>query len=533
MSDPEKAWPELIAEQLAGKNLKEYTCHGMWTPSGYFHIGNARVEYFVPELVYEALIAKGLKAKFNFLADDFDPMDKIPGNLPIKEKDFEQYKGAPYYNIPSPFPEYKSWASCFTDKLFEAVEDFGALPNRISCYESYKNGLYNEKIRIALDNAQKIVRIWNEITGTEKEKNFLPIQVLCENCGKLSFTEARAWDGKEVEYECKKGSGGCGHKAKAKPYDGRAKLHWRIHWPAGWSVFNVAFESGGKDHFAKGGSVDTGKAFAKQIFSSGPPLLYGAEFIQLRGAKMSGSVGNVIDLQEWLKAAKPEIFRFMNLSYRPGSAIEFSLNDNSFPLLLERYEQAERVYYGKEKLRDEKLTEIAGKDYVLSQMRKLPKEMPVQIPFALQTLVAQIAEPEKNIEKALEILAETGHINAEQSKEHASEIKQQLLRAKYWLENYAPEEMKIRFLEKAPTDLRQDGKTREVFSEIAAQLPNSKSPEEIQMLVYSSAKGHGLQPREIFKKLYLVTIGKEQGPKFGSLAIAIGIDKIIQRLKEI
>ncbi len=533
MTASEKAWPELIAERLAEKHLKEYVCHGMWTPSGYFHIGNARVEYFVPELVYEALAAKGLKAKFNFLADDFDPMDKIPNNLPIKEKEFEQYKGTPYYNIPSPLPGYKSWASCFTDKLFEAIEDFGAVPNRISCYESYKKGLYNDKIKIALDNAQKIVQIWNETTGTEKEANFLPIQVLCENCGKLSFTVARNWDGREVEYACKKELGGCGHNAKTKPFDGRAKLHWRLHWPAGWSIFNVAFESGGKDHFAKGGSVDTGKAFAKEIFGFDPPLLYGAEFIQLRGAKMSGSLGNVIDLQEWLKVAKPEIFRFMNLSYRPGSAIEFSLNDNSFPLLLERYEQAERVYYEKEKLRDENLTETAKKDYALSQMRKAEKEMPVQIPFALQTLVAQIAEPEKNIEKALEILAETGHINAGQSKTHASEIKQQLLRAKYWLENYAPEEMKIRFLEKAPADLKHDSKTKEVFSEIAGKLPNAKSPEEIQMLVYSSAKGHGLQPREIFKRLYLITIGKEQGPKFGSLAIAIGIGKIIKRLKEI
>ena len=533
MASSENAWPELIAGQLAEKNLKEYTCHGMWTPSGYFHIGNARVEYFVPELVYEALTAKGLKAKFNFLADDFDPMDKIPGNLPIKEKDFEQYKGVPYYNIPSPFPEYKSWASCFTEKLFEAIEDFGAVPNRISCYESYKKGLYNAKIKTALDNAQKVVRIWNEITGTEKEQKFLPIQVLCENCGKLSFTEASNWDGKGVEYTCKRESGGCGHSAKTRPFDGRAKLHWRIHWPAGWSVFNVSFESGGKDHFAHGGSVDTGKAFAKEIFGMEAPLLYGTEFIQLRGAKMSGSVGNVIDLQEWLKVAKPEIFRFMNLSYRPGSAIEFSLNDNSFPLLIERYEQAERVYYGKEKLRDEKLTEIAEKDYALSQMRKTRKEMPAQIPFALQTLVAQIAEPEKNIAKALEILAETKHISAEQAKVQKTEIRQQLLRAKYWLENYAPEEMKIRFLEKAPASLEYDSKTREVFKEIAVQLPNAKSPEEIQTLAYNSAKQHALQPRELFKNLYLITIGKEQGPKFGSLAIAIGIDKIIKRLKEI
>src|SRR3989344_199535 len=533
MASSEKAWPELIAEQLAEKNLKEYTCHGMWTPSGYFHIGNARVEYFVPELVYEALVAKGLKAKLNFLADDSDPMDKIPNNLPIKEKDFEQYKGVPYYNIPSPFPEYTSWASCFTEKLFEAIEDFGAVPNRISCYESYKKGLYNEKIKTALDNAQKIVGLWNEITGTEKAPNFLPIQVVCENCGKLSFTEASNWDGKEVEYSCKRESGGCGHSAKAKPFDGRAKLHWRIHWPASWSVFNVAFESGGKDHFAKGGSVDTGKAISKEIFRKDAPLLYGAEFIQLRGAKMSGSVGNVIDLQEWPKVAKPEIFRFMNLSYRPNSAVEFSLNDNSFSLLIERYEQAERVYYGAEKLRDEKLTETAKKDYALSQMRKAQTEMPVQIPFALQTLVAQIAEPEKNIEKALEILSETKHISAEQAKAQKGEIRQQLLRAKYWLDNYAPEEMKIRFLEKAPKGIEQDGKTREVFSEIAGQLPNAKTPEEIQMLIYSSAKKHVLQPREIFRKLYLATIGKEQGPKFGSLAIAIGIDKIIKRLQEI
>ena len=79
-------------------------------------------------------------------------------------------------------------------------------------------------------------------------------------------------------------------------------------------------------------------------------------------------------MKEWIKVAKPEIFRFMNLSYRPSSTIELSLSDNSFLLLIDRYEQAERAYYGKEELRNEKLTEEAKRDYEKAKRGRKKKD---------------------------------------------------------------------------------------------------------------------------------------------------------------
>ena len=59
-------WAERIADELAAKKKKEYVLHGMWTPSGFFHIGNSRAELMIPHFVAKALGEKDkVKAEFH------------------------------------------------------------------------------------------------------------------------------------------------------------------------------------------------------------------------------------------------------------------------------------------------------------------------------------------------------------------------------------------------------------------------------------------------------------------------------------
>ena len=176
-------WAEKVADQLKEKNVKKHVLHGMWTPSGFFHIGNSRVELLIPHFVQRSLENIGIKSEQNFFVDDFDDFDKIPEGLSIKKEDFEGYLGKPLREVPSPFKGYDSWADFFKHDVISAMEKLGIRPNVVSSYESYKNGLYDKAIRIILDNSEKVVQIWNNITKGNKQKGMFSVMPVCENCG--------------------------------------------------------------------------------------------------------------------------------------------------------------------------------------------------------------------------------------------------------------------------------------------------------------------------------------------------------------
>ena len=213
-------WADKVADQLREKNAKKHVLHGMWTPSGYFHIGNSRVELMIPHFVQRSLENIGLKSEQNFIVDDFDDFDKIPEGLHVKKEKFEHYLGKPLREVPSPVEGYDSWADFFRQDITSTMDNFGIQPNIKSSYDSYKKGIYDKAIKIVLDNSQRVVQIWNEIAKGSKQEAQIPVMPLCENCGKSSTTEAVSWDGRELQYSCtshRKYAKGCGHKCKFKP----------------------------------------------------------------------------------------------------------------------------------------------------------------------------------------------------------------------------------------------------------------------------------------------------------------------------
>lgn len=524
------SWADRVAEQVMARKKKEFVFEGMWTPSGFFHIGNARPEIFTPYSVKKAMEDKGFKCRQNFIIDDFDAVRKIPLGLNIKEEDKGKYIGFPCATAPSPLPGFKTWADCFVSQVKKFIPYFGVELNFISAFETYKKGKMNDLIKQSLEHSREIVQIWNEVAGTEKPLDFVPLQVLCEKCKKIYFTKVTGWNKEKelVSYECQ-----CGHKGEVSPYNGQAKLHWRVHWASHWILNKVDFESAGKDHFSKGGSVDVGQAMLRRVFKVEPPIQIPTEFIQIGGAKMAGSVGNVINLEEWLKVALPEMFRFLNFSYKPNSVIEFSFTTNSFILLNERFERAERIFYGLEKAENEKIQQKIKRAYALSLIKPKAKRL-VQVPFAYCVQLVQLMPPEKEFNKILEKLKETKHVPEDISAAEKTALKEKLFRAQHWVKTYAPKEFKLRFLEELTPEIKAKltPEIKKVFQKIVEALPEKKTPEEVQQLVFDSAKAVGLPARKAFQGVYLVLFGEPYGPKVSSLVALFGQEKIRERLKQ-
>ena len=518
-------WPDKVAGELA-KRGKKHVLHGMWTPSGYFQIGNARTELITQVLLKKSLEDSGLEVVQNFFFDDFDDFDKIPAGIDLDREEFSKHLGLPLREVPSPVSGFNSWAEYLEEDVRIALDKFGITPNIISCYDSYKSGKYDEAILIVLNNARKIRDLWIKISGSEKPENWIPVMPVCEKCKRASTTVATEWDGTKLKYECSNDRDyckSCGHSGEFVPGKGNVKLPWRIHWAAGWYIFGTTFETGGKDHFTKGGSVDTSSAIVREIFKKDPPYLMPAEFLQLGGKKISGSKGNVITLNDWTEFAEPELLKFLILSYQPNTGINFDLRSNKLFLLYDRYDKAEQAFFSSDN--NDKTTLQMKREYELSQISK--PEKGIRIDYSTAAMISQVC-PGRSIDEIIELLRSMDIVKGGVTQNDKDMISKRLDLAKNWAEKYAPEEMKIKLNEELPEIELNDSEKKAISS-----LVSDIDKKDLQTAIYETAKKNDIQPKRFFQILYRILISRDSGPRLGPFIIAVGKDKVKKLLEEV
>ena len=528
-------WADKIVGELKNRDVKEHILHGMWTPSGYFHIGNARNELMAPLLVHDALGDAGVKSVFNFFIDDFDDLDKIPAGTDVPEG-FEKNLGHPLHKVPSPSPGRDSWSDFFSAELLEVIDKLGKRPKIYSSYKEYHKGTYDNAIRIVLNNWQKARDIWIKTTKTQKPKDWIPVMPICENCGRGAMTVATEWNGETLKYSCSQNrpyAESCGYGGEFVPEKGRVKLPWRLHWPATWFTFRTTFESGGKDHFASGGSVDTGRIFSREIFKYEPPILLRGDFVTVDGKKISGSEGNVVSLKDWLGIAEPELLRFIYISYQPSVVIEFDISSNKFFLLTDRYDDAERCYFG-EHSTTEKRTEHLKRQYRLAQITKPPEEQPVRISYSMLVMLLQVV-PNKSAKSISNLLFKMGTIKKELEKEDMERLERRIRFAENWLNKYAHEEAKIKINEAVPLNLAAELTEEEKSSmhELDEKIGKLNTESELQSEIYEIARRNNIEPKRFFRILYNLLLNRDSGPKLGPFILATGKEKVSKLLEDV
>src|SRR3989344_8664780 len=228
-------WADSIADEAIRRAetntlLKEITKkHGFIvmdekTPSGSIHIGSGR-GWIISDAIAKALRDKGVKARFILSSDDMDQLDKPSKEL--SKEDNEKYMGVPFRYIPSPVKGYKSFGDYFFKQCTDLFPDFGIDAELESTGEEYEKGSFNRTIKIALDNAGKIQKIYVDLYGQDiAAATKLPFNVKCPKCKRISTTLAVEWDREKekLRFECKKGvvewAKGCGYKGWISPYNG-------------------------------------------------------------------------------------------------------------------------------------------------------------------------------------------------------------------------------------------------------------------------------------------------------------------------
>lgn len=499
-------------------NEKVYTVASGITPSGIIHVGHFR-EIITSELVRRALEKKGKKTNFIYSWDSYDAFRKVPKNIPAE---WEKHLRLPDGVVPDPWKCHESFGEHFMQEAEEAIKVFKFPITFQRQHLLQTSGIYAEGIKKTLQNREKIRPILDKFRHEPLKKEWFPLELYCEKCGKDTTKKSNYDENYTLDYVCQ-----CGHKNtinfKETPI---VKLPWRMDWPMRWEKFHVTFEPGGKDHSSPGSSYDTGKEIVKVIFNRQAPEYTFYNFVGMKGTggKISSSVGTGATISDVLKIYTPELIMFLFAGTRPNAEFDISF-DLDVIKIYEDFDKLERTYYGLEEEKNPKKLATQKRMYELSMIgdAKPQKKIPIQPSFRHLLSVAQ--SNDFNFKKIKEAYKDELKTDFDTNR-----LKERVECAKNWLEIYAPEDMKFHFNEKITVKLTD--KEKEIVKTTIKALENTKDPKELFGKFKEITEKNNIDVKDYFKLMYTIIIGKEKGPKLGGLMIE-NKEKILKLLKQV
>jgi lysyl-tRNA synthetase class 1 len=522
-------WADEIALEASGPQV----VNDSKTPSGTIHVGALR-GVVIHDAIARALRDRGLQTRFLYGIDDLDPMDSA--TLASREG-VTEYMGIPLANVPAPRGSgERSWARHFAQTFLDTFERLGIRPEFYWASEQYTAGLFDAFIREALDRAADVRRIYAEVSNVDHGPDWLPVQVICEQCGRVGTTLATDWDGETVAYRCLPDlvawATGCGHAARVAPFGGRAKLPWNLHWVAKWRLFGVTVEAGGKDLSTRGGSRDRSEALAREVFDVTPPRNVPYEFLTIGGRKMKSSAGSGAAAHAIVELLPPEIVRFLMLRYRPNAAIEFDPAGETIPRLFDEYDAYVTAALAGP-VTDADAEEHANHRRIV-ELSQLPgNALPAYFlpPFVQVATYAQM--PGATTERVGEHIGR--HRGMPLDARELRELETRLRTVEQWLPEWAPE--RIRFsvaLDALPAGASAlTEQQRRYLESLAAALGPRLDweGETLQSVIFDRARELQLAPGKAFNAIYLAFVGRASGPRAGALLASLDRGFVVDRLR--
>lgn len=531
-------WADQLAEQIIARAKRERVVANIkcqQTPSGGKHIGNLNdvARAYFP---YKAVLERGESATFVHTTDDRDPLKDVPRKVPDLEgnwrlskdlMDMTPFLGMPLCRIPDPFECCSSWSRHFTKVWMDGVYALGMSPELYSVNDLYEQGKFEPYMRMVFEKREAVGIIVSKFQETKGEK-YIPFDAICRNCGRLANIDNFDLEKKLVHFVCggksikKKKSIGCGKDAWVPWTEG--KLQWRFEWPALMAIFNTTYEPFGKDHYE--GSWKSVLEIMPKIYNREPPIPFVYEFFLVNSEKMSASVGNVYIVQDMLKIMEPEIFLYF-YTKRPGRQRNLDLSHIYF--LIDDFERAERIYFGKEDEPNKK--EKANIMRMYGSVAEKREHMPIRVPYQFAALIGQTASSEEGIDRAIELLKFTGHIKHAGPKDRAA-IAKRLALAAHWARTYAPPEARLIANSELPRpDFAKN--ERSALLSLLQELRKNHNEKELQAEIYEIAKSNDMEPKDFFRLMYQILLSKDSGPRLGPFIIAIGKERVISMLEQL
>lgn len=520
-------WADRIAKEIISSgNYKPYWVDDMKTPSGRIHVGSLR-GVLIHELTWRALRDAGKKSAFTYVFDDHDPMDALPHYL--DKNKWEKYLGQPLFSVPSPERGADNYAQFYAQEFTGVFNKLGCHPQILWSSQLYKSGKMNDGVKICLDKAEVIRKIYEELYKKKMAPDWYPFQVVCPKCGKELTTKVYKWDGEKVYFKCHidglDWTRGCGFEGSVSPFSSEGKfvgkLSWKVEWPVKWQVIGITIEGAGKDHMSAGGSHDVAKLVCKKVLKYPVPFPIPYEFFLLGGKKMSSSKGLGSSAKEVSEIMPPYLLRFLFTRTDYKQAINFEpLGTMVIPDLFDEYDRCWQEF---NKTGDQDL----ARAFELAQIDKIPQKMKNLFIPRFRDIVNFIQNiPLKEISNKFK--EEKGKLlNFEEEKI----LRERIDYAALWINKYAPDKLRFQLeAVKSAGISKLSENQRKYLTQVPPLLDIYNNVDGLNLALYNKAKELGIDSKEAFKALYQTLLGKDHGPRAAWLLLSSKKEDINARI---
>jgi lysyl-tRNA synthetase class 1 len=525
-------WADELAERV--RDAGPQVVNDSKTPSGTVHVGSLRGPVIL-DAITRALRANGIETTLLYGVDDMDPMD---AQALLTPDAIDTEMGRPLYHVPDQEDDdHASYARHHAQTFIDTFAGLGIHPDRYYWMSDiYPTGDMDRFIRTALDKASQVREIYRRVANVQHPATWHPLNVVCENCGRIGTTIVTQWDGERVFYECRPDlvawAKGCGHSGWVSPFGGRAKLPWNLEWAAQWSLFGVTIEPNGKDLATAGGSRDRSDAIAREIFEREPPLNVPYEFLNIAGKKMSTSKGRGAAAHAMAEVVPPEQLRFLFLRHRPNHAIDFDPEGtDQIPRLFDEFDKFAAAVAGREVRGDLPPGYEATFRYSLLDPDADVAEEAAAFRPAFGHLAMLIQIP--GVDIVTRVVAEKG--SALTDRERAV-LDERAGAARVWLETYAPASAQLTVQHDAvpPAASELDPEQRTFLAALAerAEREAPTSGDAWQALIFTVATEVEVPGRRAFEAIYRAFLGRTNGPRAGWLLASLDPIFVRERARE-
>ena len=506
------AWPFVEAKKILRERKKYIEKKGKiilqtgYGPSGLPHIGTfgevARTSMVVNALNQITEIPKEIIT----FSDDMDGLRKVPDNIPNQEI-LKNNLHKPLTQIPDPFQKFDSFGEHNNEMLKKFLNEFNFTYSFKSSTELYKNGFFNETLKLILNKYQEIMNIIIPTLGVERQKTYSPFLPICPDTGVVLEIPVLEIDQKNSKIVFDN----FGKKLEISILNGNCKLQWKVDWAMRWFALDIDFEMYGKDLIE---SAILSTKIIKSLGKVNPSGFAYELFLDEKGEKISKSKGNGITINQWLEYASPEslsLFMYQNPK------------------------RAKKLY-----------KEIVPKavDEYLDFIDKGKNQTELQMLLNPVWHVHNGIIPKENIIMSFSMLLNLVETSNASSKEllwkFVKKYKPDILEKNQpifdklieYAIKYFNDVIKKNKKYKKPNELEK--KALIALIQILEKCDDKMKPEDIQTLIYTVGKENGYKEnlRDWFKLIYEVVFGDENGPRMGFFISFFGVKEMQEVIRD-
>jgi lysyl-tRNA synthetase class 1 len=421
---------------------------------------------------------------------------------------------------------HESISRHFAEEFLNYSKNFlSEIPEVFSLSKAYNSGEFLElalQITKQFEVGKRIISLFQNINLGDSWSPWKPV---CPNCGKLSTTKVVSSTDSVVEFKCEDFDletttiKGCGFKGSVEIAKTPGRLLPKGELAVQWKHWNVCCAGFSTEQQSKNSIFWSNAEISERILNFPMPEAFFFERLAQENSKKQ----NPVLPKDWLECSRPEALRLLFLK-RLSKSRAFNWPD--IPMLESEFDRLVEAVASKKG--DEKEQQNNEKLLAFSSLEKKPPL--IQVDYSMALMLAQLF---KENSEAIEKLKEMKQLTGRESKEELLLIEERLNLARSFALKHASQDQKISFAEKIDKKaLKLEQKAVKLFPKISEKTLSAESAEELQSFVFSLAKENNIQPQELFTALYSAIIARSQGPKFGSLAFALGRRKIAERLRQ-